>query len=1078
MKGDFTRSTFNKKRHYSSVRWQQGRVHVDADWNEEMDILAHRDRTTRRDVIGLCGGPAGTDADGNPLAGFLVEVIDGGLHISPGRYYVDGRLLENDADVSILQQPHLPPLPGNTLADVLAPPGTELHAGTYLAYLDVWEWHITALEDPAIREVALGGPDTATRTQMVWQVKLMPAKGKEVNCASKLALWDDVTGSSTGRMAAQAEPSEEETSPCIVPAQAGYRGLENQLYRVEVHRVVSDDEITIKWSRENGSVVTAWLGQDSVNPDRLTVQSTGRDNVLGFAADDWVELTDDVRELRGQPGLLVQIQKPEGNVLILKPGSPPVDFDDFPVNPKVRRWDMPSEVGEISVDLTVADNWIELENGVQVKFEAGTYHVGDYWTIPARTATRNIEWPKDDADPPQPLALPPQGIQHHYCRLALLQLSETEEEGLAWKRLSDCRHLFPPLTEMIRFFHVAGDGQEALPGQPVPQPLQVGVVNGQQPIAGARVQFQVVGGNGRLRAAGESPCSDFTTGGANAVVVETGPDGVAGCCWRLDKETLSQQVEARLLDIDGKPMVDEAGNPLLTPIRFNANLSVAGQVAYDPRNCPDLTAAQTVQQAIDLLCQRPQGGGCCVTVGRGGEFERLEEAIKALLEQGQRDICICLLAGEHETTSPSVSVPLEERDLHIRIHGCGRGSRLILTDKPWLFRGVKSVILKDLAIELAFQVNNEEGALSFQRCAEVVITGSRIRGLTQKGPLVSIRDADQVRVRDNLFEASRFESLNLPQRVFKGAQADFLAALYALPTQGAFRWAEFRKQANESARQLAGLNRNQQQRLGRRIQRTLGDNQLRASMSRGEFFNLTRLATELNAGAMEPAVAFDLLLDIRRAAIKSRPGLALVLGQPLPGQELPEGEMGVLDADDLLVLEGNEIAGVISLYGLPAPADFIAKIFNQNFLKRLEGQLKERQITLTGLLGTLQVRGNQLVQIAVARDIVEQLQVPAGGRRALFNLFGRCLMSDNVIEGATSALVIQHLAMTANEFTLMALPASFGLAVNATAIPRTVAIVVADSSIYVGNHGRQQNVVLRDVSQVNSQAANLEITIS
>jgi 2-polyprenyl-6-methoxyphenol hydroxylase-like FAD-dependent oxidoreductase len=41
----------------------------------------------------------------------------------------------------------------------------------YLVYLDVWERHLTHIEAPSIREVALGGPDTTTRAQIVWQVR-------------------------------------------------------------------------------------------------------------------------------------------------------------------------------------------------------------------------------------------------------------------------------------------------------------------------------------------------------------------------------------------------------------------------------------------------------------------------------------------------------------------------------------------------------------------------------------------------------------------------------------------------------------------------------------------------------------------------------------------------------------------------------------------------------------------------------------------------------------------------------------------------------------------------------------------
>ncbi len=43
-----------------------------------------------------------------------------------------------------------------------------------LVYLDVWQRHITSLDDQRIREVALAGPDTTTRIQTLWQVKILP----------------------------------------------------------------------------------------------------------------------------------------------------------------------------------------------------------------------------------------------------------------------------------------------------------------------------------------------------------------------------------------------------------------------------------------------------------------------------------------------------------------------------------------------------------------------------------------------------------------------------------------------------------------------------------------------------------------------------------------------------------------------------------------------------------------------------------------------------------------------------------------------------------------------------------------
>ena len=168
MKGDFSRSTFRRSEHYSNVRLQQGRVLLDADWNEQVDIQASRDQTTASDVVGVSGAPL-------HAAGFELSVEGNQLKIGGGRYYVDGILCENDEEVvTFAARPILTFGDGTGIPVQPDLPGVDLptEPGSYLAYLDVWERHITALEDPAIREVALGGPDTTTRTKAIWQVKL------------------------------------------------------------------------------------------------------------------------------------------------------------------------------------------------------------------------------------------------------------------------------------------------------------------------------------------------------------------------------------------------------------------------------------------------------------------------------------------------------------------------------------------------------------------------------------------------------------------------------------------------------------------------------------------------------------------------------------------------------------------------------------------------------------------------------------------------------------------------------------------------------------------------------------------
>ncbi len=52
MSGDHTRFTFDPLKRYSGVLMQQGRVQLDSDWNEEIDILRRRMRTTALDTFG------------------------------------------------------------------------------------------------------------------------------------------------------------------------------------------------------------------------------------------------------------------------------------------------------------------------------------------------------------------------------------------------------------------------------------------------------------------------------------------------------------------------------------------------------------------------------------------------------------------------------------------------------------------------------------------------------------------------------------------------------------------------------------------------------------------------------------------------------------------------------------------------------------------------------------------------------------------------------------------------------------------------------------------------------------------
>ena len=150
----------------------------------------------------------------------------GDFLLTAGRYYVDGILCENDSVTSFNSQPDYPTLAGDSHIPSGGPP--------YLTYLDVWQRHITALDDSHIREIALGGPDTGTRVKTVWQVKLFPAAAGD-NCITAFNKLLNANPPSSGTLSAKTESEAPSPTPCIVPPAAGFRGLENQLYRIEIH---------------------------------------------------------------------------------------------------------------------------------------------------------------------------------------------------------------------------------------------------------------------------------------------------------------------------------------------------------------------------------------------------------------------------------------------------------------------------------------------------------------------------------------------------------------------------------------------------------------------------------------------------------------------------------------------------------------------------------------------------------------------------------------------------------------------------------------------------------------------------
>ena len=137
-----------------------------------------------------------------------------------------------------------------------------------------------------------------------------------------------------------------------------------------------------------------------------------------------------------------------GSRRVVLSGNVPADVGkDASRHPLLRRWDQrqgdPAAGGLtlgadngalIPSSAAGQDGWLELEDGVEIQFvdpHNSVYRTGDYWLIPARVATGDVEWPSETVDTgqgnivTQKVFLPPLGVVHHYAPLAVITVTDS-----------------------------------------------------------------------------------------------------------------------------------------------------------------------------------------------------------------------------------------------------------------------------------------------------------------------------------------------------------------------------------------------------------------------------------------------------------------------------------------------------------------------------------------------------------------------------------------------------------------------------------------------------------------------------
>lgn len=437
---DRARKSFDPNRDWRAVLAQQGRVTLEADINEQAEIAAELLRKETVDIIGPVGTPDG---------GYVLTTNGQDITVSAGTIYLAGLRLTLPAPVNTASQP-----------DWLDMPAWPAPTGNNIIALVAIEQSVIGVEDNALLEVALGGPDSAGRLAILQHFLRIPSTASvcaDTGAAIAGAIaaqgfsYDPVSCEVTCNAQLLVTPIEPAGTPgtCDPTTSGGYLGADNQMIRISItdydpaaksgHFVWGYNNASFLYRATAGAGNSVVLLSDPIDPDH----APGPNQAIEILATT-VDLQDGPAPHSAAGGNFIAAGS--GAVMILgsNPYATATRVLSLPESPGIPNGTLPFFVriwqNQLAFTAGVATPIDDIGLAATITNPTGpAMGTRPFWQFAVRPATPQFIYPARYQNSPQP----PEGPRQFLAALGIAGWS-----GNAFTMLADCSVAFLPLTQL------------------------------------------------------------------------------------------------------------------------------------------------------------------------------------------------------------------------------------------------------------------------------------------------------------------------------------------------------------------------------------------------------------------------------------------------------------------------------------------------------------------------------------------------------------------------------------------------------------------------------------------------------